>query len=69
MKSDETIGDNGENSTFHERESADDGGGYESDTLQIGDSVSNMDLGIETVDSGSSSSADINILGDVEVLS
>ena len=69
VKSDETIGDNGENSTFHERESADDGGGYESDTLQIGDSVSNMDLGIETVDSGSSSSADINILGDVEVLS
>jgi hypothetical protein len=71
VKSDETIGDNGEDSTFHEREQeADDDGGYESDTLQIGDSVSNMDLGIETMDSGySSSSADINILGDVEVLS
>ena len=69
VKSDETIGDNGEDSTFHERETEDDGG-YESDTLQIGDSVSNMDLGIETMDSGSSSSsADIDILGDVEVLS
>lgn len=69
VKSDETIGDNGEDSTFHERETEDDGG-YESDTLQIGDSVSNMDLGIETMDSGSSSSsADINILGDIEVLS
>ena len=66
VKSDETIGDNGEDSTFHERETADDGG-YESDTLQIGDSVSNTDLGIETMDS--SESADINILGDVEVLS
>ena len=68
VKSDETIGDNGEDSTFHERESDNNGdGGYESDTLQIGDNVSNMDLGIETMDS--SESADINILGDVEVLS
>ena len=68
VKSDETIGDNGEDSTFHERETDNNGdGGYESDTLQIGDNVSNMDLGIETMDS--SESADINILGDVEVLS
>lgn len=70
VKSDETIGDNGEDSTFHERETADDGGGYESDTLQIGDSVSNMDLGIETMDgTGASSTSDMNILGDIEVLS
>lgn len=67
IKTDETIGDNGEDSTFHEAVDGDDDG-YASDTLQIGDNVSNMDLGIETMESGSSA-ADINILGDIEVLS
>lgn len=70
IKSDEAIGDNGEDSTFREAGADDNDDGYESDTLQIGDSVSNMDLGIEMMDSGSSAAAaDINILDDIEVLS
>lgn len=60
VKTDEHIGDNGENSTFHE--AVDDG--YETDSLHIGESVNNMDLGIESVGDGSDS-----ILGDIEVLS
>jgi len=60
VKTDEHIGDNGEDSTFHE---AADDDGYETDSLHIGESV-NMDLGIETVGGGGDS-----ILGDIEVLS
>lgn len=62
VKTDEHIGDNGEDSTFHE---AADDDGYETDSLHIGESV-NMDLGIETVGGGSGSDS---ILGDIEVLS
>lgn len=61
VKTDEHIGDNGEDSTFHE---AADDDGYETDSLHIGESV-NMDLGIESVGGGSGDS----ILGDIEVLS
>jgi hypothetical protein len=61
VKTDEHIGDNGEDSTFHE---AADDDGYETDSLHIGESVNNMDLGIETVGGGGDS-----ILGDIEVLS
>jgi len=59
VKTDEHIGDNGEDSTFHE---AADDDGYETDSLHIGESV-NMDLGFESVGGGDS------ILGDIEVLS
>lgn len=61
VKTDEHIGDNGEDNTFHE---AVDDDGYETDSLHIGESVNNMDLGIETVGGGGDS-----ILGDIEVLS
>ena len=62
VKTDEHIGDNGEDSTFHE---AADDDGYETDSLHIGESV-NMDLGIETVGGGSGGGD--SILGDIEVL-
>jgi hypothetical protein len=62
VKTDEHIGDNGENSTFHE---AADDDGYETDSLHIGESV-NMDLGIESVGGGGGGDS---ILGDIEVLS
>ena len=61
VKTDEHIGDNGEDSTFHE---AADDDGYETDSLHIGESV-NLDLGIESVGGGGGDS----ILGDIEVLS
>ena len=76
VKTDEHIGNNGEDSTFRAR---DDDGDDESDSLQIGENVSGTDLGIEfeTIGSGGSNSRtsgnsdnqDINILGDIEVLS
>jgi hypothetical protein len=61
VKTDEHIGDNGEDSTFHE---AADDDGYETDSLHIGESV-NLDLGIESVGGGGGDS----ILGDIEILS
>jgi hypothetical protein len=63
VKTDEHIGDNGEDSTFHE---AADDDGYETDSLHIGESV-NMDLGIESV--GAVGGSGDSILGDIEVLS
>jgi len=62
VKTDEHIGDNGEDSTFHE---AADDDGYETDSLHIGESV-NLDLGIESVGGGGGGDS---ILGDIEVLS
>ncbi len=61
VKTDEHIGDNGEDSTFHEAANDD---GYETDSLHIGESI-NLDLGIESVGGGGGDS----ILGDIEVLS
>ena len=75
VKTDETIGDNGEDSTFHaaddEGDDEDYGGrdGSDRGALQIGDSVSDFDLGIEMVGGGGGGRSDINILGDIEVLS
>jgi hypothetical protein len=77
VKTDETIGDNGEDSTFHaaddEGDDEDYGGrdGSDRGALQIGDSVSDFDLGIEMVGGGGGGGgrSDINILGDIEVLS
>lgn len=77
VKTDEHIGNNGEDNTFHARDDGDD----ESDSLQIGENVSGTDVGIEfetigngsnsgnSGNSGNSDNQDINILGDIEVLS
>ena len=71
VKTDDHIGNNGEDSTFHARDDGDE----ENDSLQIGENVSGADVGIEfeTIGSGGNKSGnqdqDINILGDIEVLS
>ena len=71
VKMDGDIGNNGEDSTFHARDNEDGDG----DSLRIeDDSVSVSDLGIEfeTIDGGGdnkSRHSDLNILGDIEVLS
>ena len=67
VKTDEHIGDNGEDSTFHE---AADDDGYETDSLHIGESVNMDDLGIETIGGGGGGGGGgDSILGDIEVLS
>ena len=72
VKTDEHIGNNGEDSTFRARDDGDE----EGDSLQIGENVSGTDLEIEfeTIGGGSNSGfsdnhQDINILDDIEVLS
>jgi len=72
VKTDEHIGNNGEDATFHARDDGydvDDGDG----SLKIGDDVSGTDLGIEFETIGSNNNSggnqDINILGDIEILS
>ena len=71
VKMDGDIGNNGEDSTFHARDDEDGDG----DSLRIEDSGSVSDLGIEfeTIDGGGddnkSRHSDLNILGDIEVLS
>ena len=76
VKTDEHIGNNGEDATFHARDDGDgdgDGGDEGDGSLKIGDDVSGADLGIEFETLGSNNNSggnqDINILGDIEILS
>jgi hypothetical protein len=70
VKTDDQIGYNGDDNTFH----AGDDEEYDVDSLKIGDNVSGADAEIEFETIGgtgntTSDNSDINILGDIEVLS
>ena len=70
VKTDDQIGYNGDDNTFHARDDEE----YDVDSLKIGDNVSGADAEIEFETIGgsgntTSDNSDINILGDIEVLS